>query len=149
MVDTNCDPDLIQFVIPGNDDAIRSGEIMTRIMSDAVVEGRFIRSRRAPMADAAPAERTPEEEARIAREQALAQAAAAEAAAAREARVAQNIEAATQAGDDEPDEEAAAALPSDEAPVAEEVPAEAEAPAEEAASDAAPEAEAPASDETA
>ena len=149
VVDTNCDPDLIQFVIPGNDDAIRSGEIMTRIMSDAVVEGRFIRSRRAPMADAAPAERTPEEEARIAREQALAQAAAAEAAAAREARVAQNIEAATQAGDDEPDEEAAAALPSDEAPVAEEVPAEAEAPAEEAASDAAPEAEAPASDETA
>ena len=50
VVDTNCDPDLIQYVIPGNDDAIRSGEIMTRIMSDAVIEGRFIHSRRNPTA---------------------------------------------------------------------------------------------------
>jgi len=92
VVDTNCDPDLIQYVIPGNDDAIRSGDIMTRIISDAVIEGRFINSRRNPAAAAAaPAERSPEEEARIAREQALAQAAAAEAAAAREARVQENI----------------------------------------------------------
>ena len=53
VVDTNCDPDLIQYVIPGNDDAIRSGEIMTRIMSDAVIEGRFIHSRRNPAAAAA------------------------------------------------------------------------------------------------
>ena len=42
VVDTNCDPDVIQYVIPGNDDAIRSGELMCRIISDAVVEGRFI-----------------------------------------------------------------------------------------------------------
>ena len=42
VVDTNCDPDVIQFVIPGNDDAIRSGELMCRIISDAVLEGRFI-----------------------------------------------------------------------------------------------------------
>ncbi|MEM7095860.1 MAG: 30S ribosomal protein S2 [Actinomycetota bacterium] len=151
VVDTNCDPDLIQYVIPGNDDAIRSGDVMTRIMSDAVVEGRFIRSRKAPMADAAPAERSPEEEARIAREQALAAAAAAEAAAAREARVAQNIEAAAQAKDDADDEaeasaddaapeaatEAAAETPAEEAPA--EAPAEeaaAEAPADDAAEDA-------------
>ena len=152
VVDTNCDPDLIQYVIPGNDDAIRSGDVMTRIMSDAVVEGRFIRSRKAPMADAAPAERSPEEEARIAREQALAAAAAAEAAAAREARVAQNIEAAAQAKDDEPAEEAAAEAPAEavaeapaeapaeEAPAAEEAAAE-EAPAEEAAAEEAPAAE--------
>jgi len=98
VVDTNCDPDLIQYVIPGNDDAIRSGEVMTRIMSDAVIEGRFINSRRNPAAAAAaPAERSPEDEARIAREQALAQAAAAEAAAAREARVQENITAAAAA----------------------------------------------------
>jgi small subunit ribosomal protein S2 len=47
VVDTNCDPDLIQYVIPGNDDAIRSGSLMCRIISDAVEEGRFIASRRA------------------------------------------------------------------------------------------------------
>ncbi len=42
VVDTNCDPDLIQFVIPGNDDAIRAGTLMCRIIADAVEEGRFI-----------------------------------------------------------------------------------------------------------
>ncbi len=42
VVDTNCDPDVIQYVIPGNDDAIRAGELMCRIISDAVLEGRFI-----------------------------------------------------------------------------------------------------------
>ena len=42
VVDTNCDPDVIQFVIPGNDDAIRSGTLMCRIMADAVDEGRLI-----------------------------------------------------------------------------------------------------------
>jgi len=36
VVDTNCDPDLIQFVIPGNDDAIRAGTLMCRVVSDAV-----------------------------------------------------------------------------------------------------------------
>jgi len=147
VVDTNCDPDLIQYVVPGNDDAIRSGDIMTRIMSDAVVEGRFIHSRRAPMAEAAK-ERSPEDEARIAREQALAQAAAAEAAAAREARVAENIESssapapAAEAGEAPAAEEAAA--PAAEAPAAE-VPA-AEAPAAEAPAAEAPANEAPAAE---
>ena len=42
VVDTNCDPDLIQYVIPGNDDAIRAGTLMCRVISDAVEEGRFI-----------------------------------------------------------------------------------------------------------
>lgn len=40
VVDTNCDPDVIKYVIPGNDDAIRSGELMCRIIADAVLEGR-------------------------------------------------------------------------------------------------------------
>src|SRR5215213_6881794 len=48
VVDTNCDPDVIQYVIPGNDDAIRSGTLMCRVISDAVEEGRFIASRRSP-----------------------------------------------------------------------------------------------------
>ena len=50
VVDTNCDPDVIDYVIPGNDDAIRSGRLMCRIVADAVNEGRFINSRRGEFA---------------------------------------------------------------------------------------------------
>ena len=39
VVDTNCDPDVIQYVIPGNDDAIRAGDLMARIICDAVAGG--------------------------------------------------------------------------------------------------------------
>jgi small subunit ribosomal protein S2 len=46
VVDTNCDPDVIDFVIPGNDDAIRAGRLLCRVIADAVEEGRFIASRR-------------------------------------------------------------------------------------------------------
>ena len=46
VVDTNCDPDVIDYVIPGNDDAIRSGTLMCRVIADAVVEGRFIAEHR-------------------------------------------------------------------------------------------------------
>ena len=53
VVDTNCDPDVIQYVIPGNDDAIRSGTLMCRVVADAVDEGRFMASRRAARAAAA------------------------------------------------------------------------------------------------
>jgi len=42
VVDTNCDPDIIDYVIPGNDDAIRSATLMCRILADAVDEGRFL-----------------------------------------------------------------------------------------------------------
>jgi small subunit ribosomal protein S2 len=56
VVDTNCDPDVIDYVIPGNDDAIRSGSLMCRVLADAVVEGRFIAEHRRQMAPAAPAE---------------------------------------------------------------------------------------------
>jgi small subunit ribosomal protein S2 len=47
IVDSNCDPDVIDYVIPGNDDAIRSGRLMCRIIADAVNEGRFIASKKA------------------------------------------------------------------------------------------------------
>ena len=40
IVDTNCDPDEVDYVIPGNDDAIRSVSLVTRIIADALVEGR-------------------------------------------------------------------------------------------------------------
>ncbi|HEX9860766.1 MAG TPA: 30S ribosomal protein S2 [Nitrospirota bacterium] len=39
IVDTNCDPDLIDYVIPGNDDAIRAIRLMASKMADAVLEG--------------------------------------------------------------------------------------------------------------
>ena len=40
IVDTNCDPDEIDYVIPGNDDAIRAVRLLTAKMADAVMEGR-------------------------------------------------------------------------------------------------------------
>lgn len=40
IVDTNCDPDEIDYVIPGNDDAIRAVKLITSRMADAVLEGR-------------------------------------------------------------------------------------------------------------
>ena len=40
IVDTNCDPEVIDFPIPGNDDAIRAIELITGLMSSAFVEGR-------------------------------------------------------------------------------------------------------------
>ena len=70
VVDTNCDPDVIQYVIPGNDDAIRSGNLMCRVIADAVEEGRYIASRRGGAAAAPAVERTEDDEARVAAEQA-------------------------------------------------------------------------------
>ena len=46
VVDTNCDPDIIDYVIPGNDDAIRSANLMCRIIADAVEEGRHLAQKR-------------------------------------------------------------------------------------------------------
>jgi len=70
VVDTNCDPDIIDYVIPGNDDAIRGVGLLCRLMADAVTEGRYIRANRpavtkAPAAPVAavvetPVEATPE-----------------------------------------------------------------------------------------
>lgn len=40
IVDTNCDPDEIDYVIPGNDDAIRAVKLLTSKIADAVLEGR-------------------------------------------------------------------------------------------------------------
>ena len=40
IVDTNCDPDEIDYIIPGNDDAIRAVKLLTAKMADAVIEGR-------------------------------------------------------------------------------------------------------------
>jgi len=131
VVDTNCDPDVIQFVIPGNDDAIRSGTLMCRIIADAVDEGRFIAARRNPRAAAGgPAPRDAADDARVAAEQAEARKQAAAAAAEREARV---LAARQRALEDEeaapeaPEAEAAPEPEAEAAPAAEATPVTTEA----------------------
>jgi small subunit ribosomal protein S2 len=114
VVDTNVDPDSIQFPIPGNDDAIRANALFANVIAEAVLEGQYIASRRPQAAPATPEpkERTPEEEEAFAQAQAEARAAAARAQAEREARMA-----AKKAADDAAADSAEA--PADE-PVAEE-----------------------------
>ncbi len=51
IVDTNCDPDEVDYVIPGNDDAIRAVKLLSSCMADAIMEGR-----QGAMAAAVPAE---------------------------------------------------------------------------------------------
>jgi len=40
IVDTNCDPDEVDYVIPGNDDAIRAIKLIASVMTDAIIEGK-------------------------------------------------------------------------------------------------------------
>jgi small subunit ribosomal protein S2 len=63
IVDTNCDPDEIDYVIPGNDDAIRAVKLISGAMADAIIEGRQGRQDAAEAAAAADAEE--EEEAAV------------------------------------------------------------------------------------
>ena len=91
VVDSNVDPDLIQFPIPGNDDAIRANDLLTRVIAEAVIEGRFIAQKRNPgaaAAAAAPVERSAEEVAAFEAQQSEARRQAAAAQAEREARLA-------------------------------------------------------------
>ena len=44
ILDTNCDPDEVDYKIPGNDDAIRSVTLLTRVIADAVAEGLIVRA---------------------------------------------------------------------------------------------------------
>ncbi|MGZ4717538.1 MAG: 30S ribosomal protein S2, partial [Acidimicrobiales bacterium] len=95
VVDTNCDPDIIQFVIPGNDDAIRASNLMCRVIADAVEEGRHLAQKRGarPGTKAeivAPKALSPEEQRKRAEEQAAARNQAAADQAAREARLAES-----------------------------------------------------------
>ena len=92
VVDTNVNPDLVQFPIPGNDDAIRANELMSRVICEAVIEGRFIAEKsgnRAVTTPSAPVTRTPQEQAEFDAQQDAARKSAAAAQAERDARVAQ------------------------------------------------------------
>jgi small subunit ribosomal protein S2 len=89
VVDTNCDPDLIDYVIPGNDDAIRASALMCRVIADSVEEGRYMAARKGRVlpAPAAPAAAPPPPDPAAERERAARQARArAEAAAAQKER---------------------------------------------------------------
>ena len=64
MVDTNCDPDDVDYVIPANDDAIRAVKLITGCMADAIIEAKQGESfAEAPAATEAPAEAEEAEEA--------------------------------------------------------------------------------------
>ncbi|OQY22453.1 MAG: 30S ribosomal protein S2 [Anaerolineaceae bacterium 4572_32.1] len=60
MVDTNCDPDPIDYIIPANDDAIRANRLIITKMADAVLEGMGLR--KAADLDEMPEEEYPEDE---------------------------------------------------------------------------------------
>jgi len=128
VVDTNVNPELITYPIPGNDDAIRSNSLFARVIADAVAEGRFIAQKRNP-APTPVAEKTPEEVAAFETAQVEARNAAAAQQAGRDAKLAAAK-----------DQSAAA---SDAGPTPESVPAESTGPAantEAPAADPAPEA---------
>ncbi len=123
ILDTNCDPDEVDFPIPGNDDAIRAVNLLTRVIADAVAEGLMARHNRSGNGEATADEPMAEWERELLQGTADAPAAEPAAAEAPEAAAAEAPEAAAP--------EAPAGL---QAPIAEEVP-DAVAPATEAAVD--------------
>jgi len=108
ILDTNCDPDVVDYPIPGNDDAIRAVSLLTRVIADAVAEGKMARAG----ASEEGAEQMPEWERELLEQQAAEQAAAAGEAPA--------------AADEAPAEQPAAAeeAPAEQPAAAEEAPAE-------------------------
>ena len=52
LVDSNCDPDLVEYVIPGNDDAIRAADLIAGAIADAALEGKQLAGAKASKADA-------------------------------------------------------------------------------------------------
>lgn len=109
VVDTNCDPDVIQYVIPGNDDAIRSGTLMCRVIADAVKTGREMAAKKGRVAPIIQAP-DPVEAAKKMQEQNRARAEAARAQVNREARLAAQSQApakSAQAKTDAPNPESA------------------------------------------
>jgi small subunit ribosomal protein S2 len=116
VVDTNCNPDIIDYVIPGNDDAIRAANLMCRVVADACEEGRFLARKKTArpgtkaeeVADLPPLD--PEEERKRAEQQAKAQSEAAAAQKQREDRLA------AAKRDRPPDDGAAGAAPTPPSP---------------------------------
>ena len=127
ILDTNCDPDEVQYPIPGNDDAIRSVGLLTRIIADAAAEG-LIQKHQAP--EAAGNVSAVEPLAEWERELLEQGAAAAEAPAAEEA-PAEEAAAEAPVAEEAAAEEPAAEKPAKKAPAKKKPAAEADAPAAE------------------
>ncbi len=148
LVDTNCDPDGVDFVIPGNDDAIRSCDVITRALGNSIAEGagqwRAAEEARIQREQEAAAARKAEDDARREAEEAARRQAAAEAKAAEEAAQAQ----AAQAAPAEAAPAEAAAGGSESAAAAEAAPAATPEP-EAVPAEPAPAAEAPAGEDPA
>src|SRR5271169_4608786 len=62
IVDTNCDPDEVDYVIPGNDDALRAIRLFTTKVADAVIEGRALATEQDFAAEKVVSDETPSEE---------------------------------------------------------------------------------------
>jgi small subunit ribosomal protein S2 len=62
VVDTNCDPDEVDHVIPGNDDALRAIRLFTTKVADAVIEGRLLATEHDFPAEKVITDETPPEE---------------------------------------------------------------------------------------
>jgi small subunit ribosomal protein S2 len=151
VVDTDCNPDVIQHLIPGNDDAIRSGRLLCRVIADAVEEGRYILNAR-QADDGAPSLRAEEKATKQAQARSEAAAAAVErddrlagatGAAPSEDVTAEEVPAGAAPAEDVTAEEVPAGAAPAEDVTAEEVPAEevevaGEAPAEEASAEEVP-----------
>jgi small subunit ribosomal protein S2 len=129
ILDTNCDPDEVDYKIPGNDDAIRSVTLLTRVVADAVAEG--LMQRQALAANAGKDDEKPSRDGQLAGDEPLAE---------WELELLQ----ANQGTDATPAAPAAEAAPATEASPAEAAPAAA--PADEAAPAEAPAADVPAAD---
>ena len=71
ILDTNCDPDEVDYKIPGNDDAIRSAALLTRVIADAVAEG--LRDRAAQAANAGRGDKTEATDGQLAADEPLAE----------------------------------------------------------------------------
>ncbi len=142
ILDSNCDPDLVDFPIPGNDDAIRAVGLLTRVIADAVAEGLMAR---ATGGTGAAAEPLAEWEAELLAAHQAETAAPAAAAVAPEAPVAEAVEAPVAEAVETPGAEVADAEVA-EAPAAETPAAEAPAVDAEVAEAPAADAEAPGAD---
>ncbi len=62
VVDTNCDPDMVDYPIPGNDDALRAIRLFTSKIADAIIEGRALAAEQEFTAERIVADETPLEE---------------------------------------------------------------------------------------
>jgi small subunit ribosomal protein S2 len=120
ILDTNCDPDEVNYPIPGNDDAIRSVALLTRVVADAVAEGLIARAGAASGDEKPSGDRLGTEEPLAEWERELLQGSASAAAPAEEAPLADTPTVAAAVAEATPEINAESAITTDEAAAADE-----------------------------